>query len=745
MKKITLLSAGQVPTYRFLPFFVLIALLLQSLTPAAAQTGPTVVHLPRWHYPGEIYMDSLALLTGPIPMDSSYVVQSGPELMGFSYEDQVFLMCDSSLVFRLQRTHTYVDWNTYNNPNVPAIVLPLLDLDNDGKVGDAYEVAWGSDSLRLVQNGVPTRALAPRTNGSYSYVQNTWVNVDLVVYGKVFVDSQTNCSFDAGEAPLSGWTVKVIGQVTGKTYTGQTDAGGRYFIAVCTEDNVVEVGLDVPFNYGQGCPTTYTVSLTSGVAAVQNIPVKLERSCPLMSIDLGTIRIRPCFPGAYSVSYCNLSAQTIPGAYVYVTLDDALTFTGSTIPGGHITGNTYGFSVGDLAPGYCGTFKLYFTPSCDLPPGGGTIHCSEAHIYPDSLCVKNSGWSGASLQASAICDGDSVRLALTNVGSAPMAAPLDFVIVEDLVMYMQAPFQLQAGATTTVATMANSATWRIEAPQEAEHPYGGIVSAFVEGCGGLSQPGLGLAFSLDNPNPFEAVDCALSIGSYDPNDKQAVPTGEGTEHYIKPNIELEYKIRFQNTGTDTAYMVVVLDTLSANLDATSIVPGASSHHYNFNLLPGNVLRFQFNNINLPDSTTNLDGSQGFFKYRIRQQPDLADNTTILNRAGIYFDNNTPVMTNYTYHEIKRNLLGVSAVKTPEEVGQLHVFPNPASGDVRIEWPRTAGEAWLVVTDALGRTVRTSHTAANPYRMERAGLNAGLYYFTIRTEAGKLYLGKVTLK
>ncbi len=744
MKKMLLLPGGQIPTYRFLKFFILAALFLSGASRITAQTGPTIIHIPAWSYPGEINLDSTTFYTPPLLVDSSYVVQAGPELIGISYQDQVLQVCEDTEMWRLERIRSFIDWNTYD-VNAPNVELPLLDIDNDGKVGDGYDVALGNDSIRLVENGLPTRALGPHTNGLYQYVQNAWINTELLVYGRVFVDSLVNCTLDAGEQTINRWTVKIIGQGSGTVYTTKTNAQGWYFMAVCPEDDVVEVSLDVPFNYGNICPTVHTVTLSPGTCVEQNIPVALNSRCPLMSVDLGNTHIRPCFPGGYQVLYCNLSDQTIPDAHVEITLDPALTYTNSTIPGGHLFGNTYGFLLGDIAPGYCGTFTVVFNVSCELPPQGGSTLCSSAHIFPDSVCITNGGWSGASLQASAVCDGDSVRLAMKNVGTAPMSAPLDFVIVEDLVMYMQSPFQLNTGESTTVATVANSATWRIEAPQESAHPWGGTVSAFVEGCGGINEPGLGLAFALDSPNPFESYDCTVTTSSYDPNDKQAVPIGYGAERYIKPNTELEYKIRFQNTGTDTAFNIVILDTLSTNLDAASIVPGASSHHYDFDLLPGNVLRFQFDNINLLDSTTNLDASQGFFKYRVRQLADLPDYSQIWNRAAIYFDYNPPVMTNYTYHQVKRDFLEISAVETPGNVGKLRIFPNPVAGEARLEWPTTDGDAWFVLTDALGRTLRTVHTNGSSYRFERAGLGAGLYYFTIRTDAGQVYAGKVTLK
>ncbi len=55
-------------------------------------------------------------------------------------------------------------------------------------------------------------------------------------------------------------------------------------------------------------------------------------------------------------------------------------------------------------------------------------------------------------------------------------------------------------------------------------------------------------------------------GSFDPNDKNVFPTGYGSEGYITAQQELKYTIRFQNTGNDTAFIIVVVDTLPVSPD-----------------------------------------------------------------------------------------------------------------------------------------------------------------------------------
>ena len=73
--------------------------------------------------------------------------------------------------------------------------------------------------------------------------------------------------------------------------------------------------------------------------------------------------------------------------------------------------------------------------------------------------------------------------------------------------------------------------------------------------------------------------------------KWAFPLGFGDENYIYRGQDIEYLIRFQNTGTDTAFFVTIRDTLSDFLDITTVRPGASSHNYNFTVSEEGVYKF----------------------------------------------------------------------------------------------------------------------------------------------------------
>jgi uncharacterized repeat protein (TIGR01451 family) len=145
------------------------------------------------------------------------------------------------------------------------------------------------------------------------------------------------------------------------------------------------------------------------------------------------------------------------------------------------------------------------------------------------------------------------------------------------------------------------------------------------------------------------------IGSFDPNDKSENNAGRVPSSFIAKGEYLQYVIRFQNTGTDTAFNVVVRDTLDARLDWNTLQMVASSHSYRMTIDDGNKLAWNFNGINLPDSNVNEPASHGYIVYRIRPKSTVAANDVIHNTASIYFDFNLPVLTNDASTEVRDDL------------------------------------------------------------------------------------------
>lgn len=159
--------------------------------------------------------------------------------------------------------------------------------------------------------------------------------------------------------------------------------------------------------------------------------------------------------------------------------------------------------------------------------------------------------------------------------------------------------------------------------------------------------------TLNNLSSIETDSLGQTIlCAYDPNDKGASPAGFGELGYIKPDVNyLEYLIRFQNTGNDTALNVIVTDQLSDKLDLNSFVFISSSHMVDIQMDNNGLATFLFNDIHLPDSNTNFLGSMGYIKFGINIESGAPIGTQILNQASIFFDSNPPVITNQTKNTI----------------------------------------------------------------------------------------------
>ncbi len=149
------------------------------------------------------------------------------------------------------------------------------------------------------------------------------------------------------------------------------------------------------------------------------------------------------------------------------------------------------------------------------------------------------------------------------------------------------------------------------------------------------------------PDNNTAINYRTITGAYDPNDKLATTNTGGTEYWVLEQDEwIDYTIRFQNTGTDTAFNVIITDTLPTNLDPGSIIVGAASHNFTWDLQGHGTIKFYFPNILLPDSNVNEPKSHGFVGFRIkpRDPQDLQPGDQLINIANIYFDFNPPVIT-----------------------------------------------------------------------------------------------------
>ncbi|HNL37513.1 MAG: T9SS type A sorting domain-containing protein [Saprospiraceae bacterium] len=562
--------------------------------------------------------------------------------------------------------------------------------------------------------------------------------------GTVVRDSTFNCALDPFDPPFKDWVVKA--SANGQNYLSTTGPDGHYlFTDLDTGAYTVQVVL--PSYLWAPCTDSVNISLQGSAPQTDTVDFAIQSlyDCPLMQIDLSTPIVRRCLAGSYYLHYCNAGNQPASPVVIELEIDPLIQIDSASAPYTQ-DGNLLTFQAGTVAPGECDDIIVYYTVDCEAELGQ-TI-CAEAHIFPDTICADNlPGWSGAIVEVDAACDGDSVQFSIRNTGLAP-SQTLDFIIVDDHVITRSGTFSLPPGGTRIETAPADGSTWRLIAQQEPGYPFGPqMPSVAVEAC--TAPPGSPFSMGMVNMfpnftgNPFEDIDCKTVVGSYDPNDKQAFPLGVDEQHLIEQNQPIEYQIRFQNTGSDTAFTVVVRDTLSAWLDPTSIRPGAASHAYDWTVSGQGVVQFTFNDILLPDSNVNEAASHGFVQFWINQKPNVPLGSVIENRAGIYFDFNEPVITNTVFHTVGHNFLPLSAPPAQPTLADIRLEPNPAWQITRLSADRPLPQGLtLVVRDARGRLVGTRTIQEPSTEIYRNGLPSGLYFVELRNGNGLVAVSKL---
>ncbi|MCC6724192.1 MAG: T9SS type A sorting domain-containing protein [Saprospiraceae bacterium] len=568
------------------------------------------------------------------------------------------------------------------------------------------------------------------------------------VNGVVRLDPQGDCAADLSEEGIA--LVPVIAATLTDTFYTLTDANGGYKFILEAGDYLVRP-VDV-HPYLENCGLAQPVSVAGNDTNAIDFWVKEVFNCPLLQVSLSNAFMRRCFTNYYNVSYCNLGTAPAPNSQVVIVLDPNLAYTSASIPLASSSGDTLIFDVGDLDIAECGSFSIQFEMlNCTELEVGQSL-CSSAHIYPDTVCGNYANWSGASMKVGGSCEGDSVKLFVTNIGTATTSQPIGFIVTEDNVILMQNDDVFNPLDTAWAIVPANGATWRMESEQEPNHPGFSYPSVTLEGCGVNPNGGYSIGYlptlPQDDADYAHDINCRPIIASYDPNAKEAFPTGVGAAHYINRNTDLEYLLSFQNTGNDTAFTVVLRDTLPEGLDPATIEIGAGSHAFTYSLDGRGVLVFRFDQILLPDSTTNEPASHGWVQFRISQDTDLPLGTVLENSVAIYFDFNDPVITNTVFHTIGENFIEVvnDVSNLSEKMGELLVFPNPSGGDVIFELPKTAPEsATFILHDHLGRVLRSQSFTGKQYRFTRDGLPNGIYFYELEINGVGRYSGKVVLK
>ncbi len=323
------------------------------------------------------------------------------------------------------------------------------------------------------------------------------------------------------------------------------------------------------------------------------------------------------------------------------------------------------------------------------------------------------------------------RLTLENIGTTAVASGTASVVLDARLAYVGSTPAAARTGQTLAWTYANLAPF-------ARREFDILTSLPVN-----TPLGTALSSTAAAPLPADVAPADNSstaahtvTGSFDPNDL-SVNYQRLTPAQIAAAQPLDYTIRFQNMGTDTAFTVVLTDTLNfRKLSLNSLMLVAQSHNCLWSLSGAGLLTVRFLNIRLPHRGIDVIRSQGFVRFRVQPKPTLAVGDVIPNHGHIFFDYNAPIRTNTATTAVL--LPTATAAARPGLAWE--VYPNPATAAVTIAATLpTGGPVSLRLLDALGRPVRQQRllAPAGPLRETLAlhGLAPGVYVLQVALPGG----------
>ena len=686
-----------------------------------------------------------------ISIDSGAIVTSDTINVGIEYDDnipsQIYKSTNNELFWftlgEFKRAEIFkfspnneIEWQAHSTTwNLPYFYRSqILETSDQG-----FLLANTQDGYQIVKRL------------SLIKIDSTGTIFPSIVKGYVFQDDNEDCLVDTTDTGLENWIIVAESDSFGTIYSSTHSNG--YFEFGAPEGSIsIEAANPGPsWDFCFGNPIVDAI-INSPDTLIIDFPLLAEADCPNLSVNLYTPRILNCFSGTYYIEYCNTGTLPAINAYIEVNFHDSLTIDGASTPWASQVGNTFTFELDTIDLWECNSFEVYFTSPCN-PELLGQRFCSEAHIYPDTLCGETPiPYTGAFMEANAECQDSILYFYLQNTGQSPTVDEIEYVIIEDAVLQYdgQMPFDVEEQAVFPITT--DGSTYWLLAQQEPGAPGNSQPIIGVEGCAVDGTPiittGILNQFPFNDADPYLDIDCPEVTGSYDPNDKTASPVGYGSEHFVEKDQGFDYTIRFQNTGNDTAFKVVIRDTLSSHLDILSVRPGLSSHPYEFDVYGDRILQFTFNNILLPDSTTNEPESNGFVRFYVDQVTDNPNGTLIENNAGIYFDFNPPIITNTVWHTIGENFIIINnTTEATNENKLLKVYPNPFVETAYLDLPEANFKQGVMqLFNLSGQLVREEKFREFPVSLHRAGLPAGVYFLQLQLDdqapiTGRLVIGE----
>lgn len=571
-----------------------------------------------------------------------------------------------------------------------------------------------------------------------SYVSDMWlVKLDVnfnykKIKGSILPDFNSNCLYNKP----SEYNIPnlLIQNKVENTYAFTNDS--IYSIYLFDRDTAILKIINLDSNLYVSCGKDSIIVDMTGKTDTSGIdfPIRSNKTGSCVKINSFSHSIlRPGFWGTYQLNYQNTAFDTAFSAYIDVEIDTAKIDSISSPYSYTLTGNILRFQIGNVRP--FGNSSITYNIKLKTSVIIGSSICHRASIFPNCNVFQYPSNDSSVIEVQMRCkSNDTVEVQLKNIGTKNQH---DWGIVksyEDVIILKTDTFKLNSGDIIKFKyKLDTNKVYTAEIFNNNNDPIHPVLIRHDDICTNkkpLIQNNPVLMFNRHDEAREYEEDCDVVRGSYDPNIKSVIPIGLFSEHYTATGTELKYRIDFQNTGTDTAFRVVLIDTLNDLLNMASFVPGISSHSYSVEF-GGRAVKFIFDPIKLVDSFHNEPASHGFVTFKIKHNQGITPKSKIENKADIYFDYNAPVRTNTVFNTIFDTIQiyvpkGGSSILGINDMTTL-IYPNPASEKVIISMSEPIKDLKIELYDMQGKLVSEFQSNnKNTAELNVLNLQKGLY-------------------
>ncbi len=579
--------------------------------------------------------------------------------------------------------------------------------------------------------------------GTYFPDSANWIWLDKnrsSISGRVFPDFNADCNFNKPTEYTIPYVI--VRNKAENTYAITNDS--NYTIHIFEKDTAVLEVVNLDGSLYTSCgknSITLNMSSNNDTTGI-DFPIRSNKSGHCINItSFSSGLLRPGRWGDYQLNFQNNAFDTAYNAYIEIELDMSRIDSIISPYAFSQIGNVLKFNLGHIRPFGFGTISYSIKLKTSVVIGSS--QCHRAKVFPHCSLYPSNGYDGSDIKASIKCLGNNiVELELENAGSQNQTQRGKLAIYQDESLLKQDSFKMDKGTSSKFQyQLDDNKVFTAEVYSSNAHPVTPILIRHQDLCANkrpiISNNPVVNFYRHDEAKEYEES-CRIVQGSYDPNVKSVQPSGFLSEHYTANGTELKYRIDFQNTGTDTAFRVVLVDTLSALLNAASFVPGVSSHPYSLEF-GGRAVKFIFDPIALVDSFKNEPLSHGYVHFKIKPIAGISPKTKIENNADIYFDYNAPIRTNTVFNTIFDTIQiyvpkGGSAIVENDKTSVI-LFPNPTTDKFFIQISEPVVDLSIEIYDMQGRMIKTiSSTNNQTIEVSAQGMTKGIYH--IRCMSGE---------